>query len=304
MHAKVLLAGVTGPIGQSLVNALASEYQLFTISKYPKPQKQTNVKWITGDIYNYKDVLKAMENIDIAVFFLDPTKHSAKMTRALARELNLIAADNFARAAHHHNITEIIYVSGSQFDAETIQQLSAYGTPVRQTMREMKRSHISVEFQVAKYNDIRIVHHMPKPLNWSLYEVIERFVSWISNAKGTRLLAEIEHEYIKIYKKSNGKLRATLKVEHIDANLYRLVMVKDDLARHMETPIIEFRYIAQLNWIIIQFFNYIPKVIWPVAYLLQVPYLMMLLRGFDTKCRIQVYHEKIQRGMKVNYTKD
>ena len=49
------------------------------------------------DIYNYTDVVKAMEGMDIALFYLDPNKNS-KLTQATARDLNLIAADNFARA--------------------------------------------------------------------------------------------------------------------------------------------------------------------------------------------------------------
>ncbi len=37
--------------------------------------------------------------MDIAIYYLDPTKHSAKLTQATARDLNLIAADNFGRTA-------------------------------------------------------------------------------------------------------------------------------------------------------------------------------------------------------------
>lgn len=33
--------------------------------------------------------------MDIAIFYIDPNKHSAKLTQATARDLNLIAADNF-----------------------------------------------------------------------------------------------------------------------------------------------------------------------------------------------------------------
>ena len=39
-----------------------------------------------------------MAGMDVAVFYLDPTKNSAKLTQA-TRDLNLIAADNFGRAA-------------------------------------------------------------------------------------------------------------------------------------------------------------------------------------------------------------
>ena len=63
-----------------------------------------------------------MSGMNIAVFYLDPNKNSAKLTQATARDLNLIAADNFARA-HNKKINKILYVSGSRFDNETIQCL-------------------------------------------------------------------------------------------------------------------------------------------------------------------------------------
>ena len=44
-----------------------------------------------------------MSGMNIAVFYLDPNKNSAKLTQATARDLNLIAADNFARAEHNKN---------------------------------------------------------------------------------------------------------------------------------------------------------------------------------------------------------
>ena len=64
-----------------------------------------------------------MSGMNIAVFYLDPNKNSAKLTQATARDLNLIAADNFARAAAQQGINKILYVRGNRFDSETIQCL-------------------------------------------------------------------------------------------------------------------------------------------------------------------------------------
>ena len=50
-----------------------------------------------------------MSGMNIAVFYLDPNKNSAKLTQQL-RDLNLIAADNFARAAAQQGINKILYV--------------------------------------------------------------------------------------------------------------------------------------------------------------------------------------------------
>ena len=59
------------------------------------------MQWLKKDIFNYRDVVDAMEGMDIAIFYLDPTKHSAKLTKASARDMNLLVADNFGRAAEN-----------------------------------------------------------------------------------------------------------------------------------------------------------------------------------------------------------
>ena len=104
------------------------------------------------DIYNYTDVVKAMEGMDIAVLFRS-NKNSAKLTQATARDLNLIA-DNFARATQQ-GVSKIVYISGSRFDIETVQRLENYGVPVEKTNTQIKRPHINAELQMSKYDDIR-----------------------------------------------------------------------------------------------------------------------------------------------------
>ncbi len=306
MKPNVLLAGGTGYIGKPLIHTLADRCFIHTISKYPKKQAHSAVNWIEADIYNYLDVLRAMHGIDIAIYFLEPTKHSAKMTRALAKDLNIIAADNFARAAAQQGVKEIIYVRGSQFDNETVQQLGRYGVPVRFTSKKVNRSHISVEFQGAKYNDIRLVHHIPKPFKWSLGSFVHQMGIWLSQTPGTRTsIRHVDHR-IEVYDKKQKRLLMVFELNKIDDTLYRLEMVKGRLAKVKgdNCAIIEFRYIQQLDAVIVHLFDYIPRAWWPIAYFIQVPFFQMLVRGFDTKCRIQNYYDRQQNGEDLHYTKE
>ena len=78
-------------------------------------------------------------------FYLDPNKNS-KLTQATARDLNLIAADNFARAAQQ-GVSKIVYISGSRFDIETVQRLENYGVPVEKTNTQIKRPHINANYR-------------------------------------------------------------------------------------------------------------------------------------------------------------
>ncbi|HEC2154797.1 TPA: NAD(P)H-binding protein [Staphylococcus delphini] len=306
MKPHVLLAGGTGYIGQSLIKELRDTTTLHTISQYPESQSHTDVTVIKGDIYHYADVLRAMKGMDIAVYFLDPTKHSAKLTRALAKDLNLIAADNFGRAAAKQQVKEIIYVRGSQFDEETVQQLSAYGVPVRTTEHAVKRPQISVEFQTSKYNDIRIAHHIPRPQTWNLAQWIQQLRIWLTITPGTRVTVEQEGQQFKVYRKNSAQLLMQLELEKIDDDLYRLVMTQGRLARlnQGKRAQIEFRYIPQFDFVIAHVFDFIPRALWPVAYFVQVPFIQMMLRGFDTKCRIHHFQYRKQNGEDLRYTKD
>ncbi|MFG6257045.1 auxiliary protein GraX/ApsX, partial [Staphylococcus epidermidis] len=199
MKPKVLLAGGTGYIGRYLSRVIEHDAQLFALSKYPKPDKgSTNkITWLKRDIYNHKDVVEAMKGIDIAVYYLDPTKHSAKLTHATARDLNFIAADNFGRAASINKLKKIVYIPGSRHDNEAIERLGAYGVPVDCTDVEVKRPHINVELQTAKYDDVRTAMKMILPKKWTLNQLVDYFSRWLDETKGTFVHTQKQdHHYI------------------------------------------------------------------------------------------------------------
>ncbi|MDC4434372.1 hypothetical protein NQ626_18250, partial [Acinetobacter baumannii] len=159
----------------------------------------------------------------------------------------------------------------------------------RTTEHVVKRPHISVEFQTSKYNDIRIAHHIPRPQTWNLAQWIQQLRIWLTITPGTRVTVEQEGQQFKVYRKNSQKLWMQLELEMIDKDLYRLVMTKGRLARLNKGKCmqIEFRYIRQFDFVIAHVINFIPSALWPIAYFVQVPLIQMMLRGFDTKCRIR-----------------
>ena len=138
-----------------------------------------------SDIFNYENVVQSMAGMDVAVFYLDPTKNSAKLTQATARDLNLIAADNFGRAAAINQIKKLIYIPGSRHDNETMERLGAYGAPVECTNVEVKRPHINVELQTSKYDDVRTAMKMVLPKKWTLNQLVDYYSQWLDETKGT-----------------------------------------------------------------------------------------------------------------------
>ena len=307
MKPNVLLAGGSGYIGKNISSAIENDANLFALSKYPNTKKEFNhnIKWLKKDIYNYEDVKSAMSGVNIAVFYLDPNKNSAKLTQATARDLNLIAADNFARAAAQQKINKILYVSGSRFDNETIQCLKNYGVPVETTETYIKRSHINVELQVSKYNDIRTALRMILPRKWSLEQLVAYFFKWLNDTRGTFLHTKyIENRYI-IYTRNEFKPLLVMKKEVNDNSLITFNLVGGSIIkkRSKKQGKLEFRQIKGTRLVIVQLYDYIPKLLWQLYYFFQAPVQGLIMRGFEIDCRIRHFNGRVQSGEKMKYTK-
>lgn len=307
MKPKVLLAGGTGYIGKHLSSVIEEDAELYVLSKYPKPEHEatTNMTWLQSDIFNYQDVVESMKNIDIAIFYLDPTKNSAKLTQVTARDLNLIAADNFGRAAAVNQVKKLVYIPGSRNDNQTIERLGAYGVPVERTQLEIKRPHINVELQVSKYDDVRTATKIVLPKKWTLNQVVEYFFNWLDKTRGTIVKTYKSNDYYYIYVKNKNKPLAILKRMITEKDLITLQLVGGRLVKSnaKKQGKLEFRLLKGNAIVLVHLFDYIPKMFWPVYYFVQAPLQGMMMRGFEVDCRIKHFQGRIQSGEKIKYTK-
>lgn len=305
MKPNILLAGATGYIGKNLVPQIKNVAHLYTLSKYPKEQDLRDVQWLKKDIFNHRDVVDAMEGMDIAIFYLDPTKHSAKLTKASARDMNLLAADNFGRAAAKQNISKIIYISGGRFDNESIARLKAYGTPVEQTDNIVPRPHVAVELQVSKYDDVRSALSMQQPLKLTLEQLVNYYFNWLNETNGTLLHTKMDQDYYIIYIKDANKPLLVLKKELTDDDLITLFIVGGRLMNKkvQKQGKLEFRKLAGTQTVMVHLYDYIPKLVWPIYYMVQSPFQSLMMRGFEIECRIRHFNRRIQSGEDIKYTK-
>ncbi|PTI13148.1 NAD-dependent epimerase/dehydratase family protein [Staphylococcus warneri] len=307
MKPKVLLAGGTGYIGKHLSSVIENDTDLYVLSKYPKPEhvNATDMTWLQSDIFNYQDVVEAMKEIDIAIFYLDPTKNSAKLTQATARDLNLIAADNFGRAASVNHVKKLVYIPGSRNDNQTMERLGAYGVPVERTKLEIKRPHINVELQVSKYDDVRTAMKMVLPKKWTLDQVVEYFFNWLNKTKGTIVKTYHSDDHYYIYLKSKNKPLAIFKKVLTEDNLITLYLVGGKLVKSnaKKQGKLEFRLLKNNAIVLVHLYDYIPKMFWPVYYFVQAPLQGIMMRGFEVDCRIKHFQGRVQSGEKIKYTK-
>ena len=198
-----------------------------------------------------------------------------------------------------------MYVRGNRFDSETIQCLKNYGVPVETTETYIKRSHINVELQASKYNDIRSALRMILPRKWSLEQLVAYFFKWLNDTRGTFLHTKyIENRYI-IYARNECKPLLVMKKEVNDNRLITFNLVGGSIIkkRSKKQGKLEFRQIKGTRLVIVQLYDYIPKLLWPLYYFFQAPVQSLIMRGFEIDCRIRHFNGRVQSGEKMKYTK-
>ncbi|MFY4775306.1 NAD(P)H-binding protein [Metabacillus sp. RGM 3146] len=139
----VALTGASGYIGNHLLQKLTDYADVIALSRNgDKKESSSHVKWRSCDMFSLGSAEKGLEGADCAVYLVHSMMPSAKLTQAKFEDMDLILADNFARAAKKQGIKQIVYMSGiipqntdklsrhlkSRLEVEKV--LGAYGVPV------------------------------------------------------------------------------------------------------------------------------------------------------------------------------
>lgn len=291
MTANIFISGGSGYIGKHLITTLKDIGQLYTITKYETDMTDRDVSWRKCDIYVLKDMIAALADIDIAIYYLDANKKSAKLTQSTARNLNMIASDNLAKACKANQVKKIIYIPGSPFDQETIEILSSTGIEVEVTEQSIRRPAVSIELQKSKYDDVRSVDRMPLPYQWELEDAVTHYFNWLEETSGTlvttELIEDTYHVHFKNRKKSMLKLQRIN--PSIDPNVIQFKVVGGTLTvdKFEDNGMLEFRKLTWTNEFMVHLFNYVPRIPWSLYYLSQAPIHNVTMKGFEVDCRIK-----------------
>ncbi|HCN60357.1 MULTISPECIES: NAD-dependent epimerase/dehydratase family protein [Mammaliicoccus] len=307
MKANVLISGGSGYIGKHLISTLKDVGNLYTITKYEADMIDMDITWRKCDIYVLKDMIDALEGIDIAIYYLDPNKKSAKLTQSTARNLNLLASDNMAKACKENNVKKIIYITGSPFDQETIDTLKSTGIEVQATEQSIKRPAVSIELQKSKFDDVRSVDRMPIPYEWDMEQVVKYYFEWLQETSGTLVTTELIGDKYNVYFKhrSNPLLKLQRITPSIHEDLIQFKVVGGALAVNLyeDNGVLEFRKLRLTNEFIVHLYNYIPRIPWSIYYLSQAPIHNVTMKGFEVDCRIKDFQLRTTAGEIKKYTK-
>lgn len=111
---RILIAGASGFVGKALVKKLESNTNLsiVALSRQKLNVNHPRLEWKQADLFSLKDISEAVQDCDQIVYLVHSMLPSASLVQAKFYDLDLILADNLARAAKKNKVEHILYLGG------------------------------------------------------------------------------------------------------------------------------------------------------------------------------------------------
>lgn len=111
----VAIAGATGSVGTAVWDALSADYDLIGLTHSPvrahvNATSASGVEWRHCDLFDRYAVQGVLARADYAIYLVHSMLPSARLSQGQVADLNLLQADNFARAAETKGIKQILYL--------------------------------------------------------------------------------------------------------------------------------------------------------------------------------------------------
>ena len=111
---RVVVAGASGFVGRALIPRLAERFDVVALSRATTTETAdaTGVRWQRCDLFSLRETTEALAGADYAVYLVHSMMPSARLTQGSFADIDLVIADNFARAAEHAGLRQIVYLGG------------------------------------------------------------------------------------------------------------------------------------------------------------------------------------------------
>jgi uncharacterized protein YbjT (DUF2867 family) len=109
---RVAIAGATGFIGQALAPALSESFHVIGLSRSERQVGAGFAEHRACDLFSLREAESALEGVEYAVYLVHNMMPSARLTQGNFADLDVVCADNFARAACAAGVKHIIFLSG------------------------------------------------------------------------------------------------------------------------------------------------------------------------------------------------
>ena len=113
MRRLVAVAGASGFVGNALGAALAPSHDVIALGRsVPHVASDPAITYRRCDLYDAEQAVGALEGATCAVYLVHSMLPSARLVQASFSDLDVICADNFARAAAKAGVSHIVYLGG------------------------------------------------------------------------------------------------------------------------------------------------------------------------------------------------
>lgn len=111
---RVVIAGASGFVGRALIPRIAQRFEVIALSRATASEAAgaTGVRWQRCDLFSLRETTEALAGADYAVYLVHSMMPSARLTQGSFADIDLVIADNFARAAERAGIRQIVYLGG------------------------------------------------------------------------------------------------------------------------------------------------------------------------------------------------
>jgi len=117
-HLNIAIAGATGFVGRALIDALLddSSHHLIALSRRAFASNHPRLTVRTCDLLALDQSETALQGADLAVYLIHAMWPQEQLRQGSFADCDLLAADNFARAARQAGVKRIVFLSGLQPD--------------------------------------------------------------------------------------------------------------------------------------------------------------------------------------------
>lgn len=115
---KIAVAGASGFIGKILCEALSPNHVVYALTRRSLPIGPATEElgpgkyWRSCNLFSLLEVEQALAGAELGIYLVHSMVAPSRLTQGGFADLDLILADNFARAAKLHKLRRIIYLGG------------------------------------------------------------------------------------------------------------------------------------------------------------------------------------------------
>lgn len=119
---RIAIAGAAGFVGSALQQSLARTDRVFSLSRRHESRANSpaddteptrvGVEPRRCDLFSVRQTREALQGAEVAVYLVHSMSPNARLTQGRFEDLDLLIADNFARAAAEAGVRRIVYLGG------------------------------------------------------------------------------------------------------------------------------------------------------------------------------------------------